>query len=101
MKVFVSWRKVAGGIRSLVNARGLQLECAKVLHEILLVAVLMYGSETIIWKENERSRISAVQMDKLRGLLGIRRVDRALNAQIRELCGVTKGVDKRIDERVL
>ena len=97
----MSWRKVAGGIRSLVNARGLQLECAKVLHEILLVAVLMYGSETIIWKENERSRISAVQMDKLRGLLGIRRVDRALNARIRELCGVTKGVDKRIDEGVL
>ena len=26
-------RRVAGAIRSLVNARGLQLECATVLHE--------------------------------------------------------------------
>ena len=26
-------RRVAGAIRSLVNARGLQLECVKVLHE--------------------------------------------------------------------
>ena len=28
-----SGRKVAGAIRSLVNARDLQLECARVLHE--------------------------------------------------------------------
>ena len=38
-----SGRRVAGAIRSLVNARDLQLECARVLHETLLVPVLMYG----------------------------------------------------------
>ena len=57
--------------------------------------VLMYGSE-MLWKE--RSRVRAVQMDTLRGLLGIRRIDRILNAWIRELCGVRKGLDERIDE---
>ena len=51
-----SGRRVAGGMRSLVNARGLQLECAGILHETLLVPVLMYNSETMIWKEKERSR---------------------------------------------
>ena len=40
-------------------------------------------------------------MDNLRGLLGIRRMDRALNAWIRELCGVKKGLDERIDGAVL
>ena len=35
------------------------------------------------------SIIRAVQMDNLRGLLGIRRMDRILNAQIRESCLVT------------
>ena len=54
----VSGRRVADAIRSLVNAR--------VLHESLLVPVLTYGSE------KERSRIRAVHMDNLRGLLGIR-----------------------------
>ena len=34
-------------------------------------------------------------------LLGIRRMDRVLNAWIREFCGVIKGVDERIDEGVL
>ena len=71
----LSGRKVAGAVKSLVNARDLQLECARVLHETLFVPVLMYGSETMLWKEKERSRIRAVQMDNLRGLLGIRRID--------------------------
>ena len=41
----------------------------------LLVSVLMYGSKTMLWREKERSRVRAVQMDSLRGLLGIRRMD--------------------------
>ena len=40
-----SERRVAGVIRYLVNARSLQLECAMVLNESLLVPVLKYGSE--------------------------------------------------------
>ena len=48
-------RRVAGAIRSLVNARELQLECGRVLHETLLAPVLMYGSETVLWREKERS----------------------------------------------
>ena len=76
----VSGRRVAGAIRSLVNSRDLQLECARVLHETLLVHVLTYGTETILWKEKERSRIRVVQVDNLRGLLGIRRMDKVSNA---------------------
>ena len=52
-------------------------------------------------KEKERSRIRAVQMDNLRGLLGIRKMDRVPNSRIREFCGVKKGIDERIDEGVL
>ena len=76
-----SGRRVAGTIRSLVNARDFHLECARVLHETLLIHVLMYGSEKVLWKK-ERSRNRAVQMDNLRGLLGIRRMDWVLNAWI-------------------
>ena len=85
-----SERKFAGTIRSLVNARDLQLWRAIVLHETLPLPVLMYDSETMIGKEKERSRIRAVQIENLRFLVGIRRMDRVPNARIRELCGVTK-----------
>ena len=40
--------KVVYAIRSLVSAKGLHLECARILHESLLVPVLIYGSETLI-----------------------------------------------------
>ena len=52
-------RKVASGRfagtirRSLVNARDLQLECAKVLHKTLLIPVLMYGNENVIEGKGE------------------------------------------------
>ena len=42
----------------------------------MLVRVLMYGSVIMLWKEKERSRVRPVQMDKLKGLLGIRRMHR-------------------------
>ena len=43
-----SGRRIAGAIRSLFNARGLQLEYARVFQDTLFVPVLMYGSETMI-----------------------------------------------------
>ena len=78
-----SGRRVSGASNSLVNARGLRLECARVLRETFLVPVLMYGSNTMTWKEEARSRIRAVQMDKIRRLLSIGRMDRFPNARIR------------------
>ena len=52
----VSRRKVAGALRFLLNANGLQVEYIRILHEALLVLVFMYGSETI-WKEEKRSEV--------------------------------------------
>ena len=88
-------RRVAGAIKSLVNVRNLQIECVRVLHETLLVPVLTYGSEKMLWKDKERSIIRAAQIDILRGLLIIRRMDIVPNARIREFCGVTKGVETK------
>ena len=59
----VSGMRVAGAIRPLVNAIQFSAKCTMVLHESLAMIVLMYGSETMIWKE--RPMIMAVQMDNL------------------------------------
>ena len=40
-------------------------------------------------------------MNNIRGLLGIRRVNRTPNAWIREFCRVMKGVDKRIEKNFI
>jgi hypothetical protein len=94
-------RKVAGAIKSLVNAKSLSLECTRVLHESMLLPVLMYGSEAMVWNPKYRSKVQAVQMDNLRGILGVRRIDKMRNEHIRELCGVKKGVNEKINENIL
>ena len=88
----VTGSKVAGTVMSQVNARGLQLEFAKVLHDALLMLILLYSRETKIWKEKERSRIMPVQMYDLTGLLGTRRMYKVLNAWIRKVFGMRVGV---------
>ena len=54
----------------------------------------------MIWREKERSRIRAVSMDNFRVLPGIRRMSKVPNTRIRQLYGVTNGVDEKIDEVV-
>ena len=56
MKVATGIR-ISGAIRPLVNDWDLQLECARVLHESLIMAFLMFSSETIMWEEKERFRL--------------------------------------------
>ena len=55
----------------------------------------------MIWGGTERSRIRVMQIDNLRSLQGIKRIDRVPNELIRKLRGVAKGVDEKTDERVL
>ena len=88
-----SGRKITGAIRSLVNAKVLRLECVGALHETLLLLVMFYGSKTMAWREND-VEIRDDQMDRLRdllGILGIRRMDRLPNAQIRDVWSVEEG----------
>ena len=63
--------------------------------------LLLYGSEVIVWRKKERSRIRAMEMGNLRGLLGIEKMDRVQNARIRQLGREMKRMNERIDERVL
>ena len=55
-------RGIAGAIMSLINNRGLQLDCAVVVHESLLI---LFRSKTMIWKKKEKSRIRTLQIDNL------------------------------------
>ena len=100
-EVECSGRRVSGASRSLVNARGLQLESGLFFTYTRFFYVFTYGSKKMIRRKKKRSRIRAVQMDNLSGFLGIRRMDKILNTRMKQLCGMTKGVDENIDEGVL
>ena len=52
----------------------------------------MYGCEKILWKEKERLELELYRWTNS---------EDCSKGRIRELCGVTKGVDERIDEVML
>ena len=54
----------------------------RVVREGLIVPALLYGSEIMIWRQKEVSRIKSAQMGNLRSLLSVRKMDRVLNARI-------------------
>ena len=91
----VQGRRVAGFVSSMVKKNGLNVECARAtIHNVVLVPTLLYGSETICLKEKEMSRIRALEMDCLRSIVDVRRIDRVRNADVRKVCGVQKGIDE-------
>lgn len=59
----------------------------------------MYGSETIVWKGRESSKMRAVQMDNLRAIIGLRKTGRMKTKKIRELVDVRK-IDKVINDNI-
>src|SRR5678815_1121746 len=67
----------------------------------MLLPVLLYSSETMVCNKKYRSKVQCVQMDSLRDVLGVRRIDKMSNERIRELCGVKKWVNERINESTL
>ena len=67
----------------------------------MLLPVLLYSSETMVWNKKYRSKVQCVQMDNLRGMLGVRRIDKMMNEHIRDLCGVKNGVNERTKESML
>ena len=100
-RIVMSGKKVAGAIRALVNERGLSLDCVRILHESMLLPVLLYGSECMVWDRTYRSKVQAVQMDNLRSVLGVKKIDKIRNEFIRTVCGVEKGINERVNESVL
>src|SRR5678816_32877 len=55
----------------------------------------------MVWNKKYRSKVHCVQMNNLRGVLGVRRIDKMRNERIRKLSGVKKGVNERINASML
>ena len=77
------------------------LECTRVLHELLLILVLMYCSEIIYGWRKRGLYLWLYKWTTSMFFLRNKTMDKIQNARKRELCGVTKPVDKRIDEWVM
>ena len=60
---------------------------------------MLYGCETGDLNVCDRSGMEAVEMNCLRNICKLKRIDRVPNAEIRRMCG--KNVSQRMDQGVL
>lgn len=66
-----------------------------------LLLVLMCSSNIMVRKRGYRSKVQSFRMDNLKGLLGLRGIDKMRNGRVRQKCGVKNGVIERINESVV
>ena len=70
------------------------------MYEGIIEPCLLYGCEMWTLKVHERKRMEEVEMNCLRNICGLRKIDRVPNVEIRR-CGKNVTVSQRIDQGVL
>lgn len=94
-------RKVVSAIREKANAKGLNLECTRLLQESMLILTLKYSNETEVRKKKKIEN-KALQIDNLRGMLEVRRIEKIGNKIIRDLSSIKKkSVTEVVSENIL
>ena len=94
-------KKTWGALKVLWSKRHISTEAKVGMYEGIIEPGLLYGCE--VWSLNvrDRKRLEAVEMNCLRNICGVRRIDRVSNVEIRKRCGKNVSVSQRMDQGVL
>ena len=94
-------KKAWGALKDIWEKRHISREAKVGMYELIIESSLLYGCEVWTLKVRERKRLEAVEMNCLRNICGLRRIDRVPNVEIRRRCGKNVSVSQRIDQGVL
>ncbi len=75
--------KCLGGMRSVLRNRALGMNAKRGLYERVLVPTALYGAETWNVRESEKKRLYVFEMRCLRSMVGVTRMDRVKNEEVR------------------
>ena len=67
----------------------------------VIVPTALYGAETWGMRNPERSKVNVLEMKCLRSLVGVSRMDRVRNEEVRRRAGIEMELAIRADQRVL
>ena len=77
------------------------LKAKKCLYEGVIVPTALYGTEALGMRSAERRRVNVLEMKCLRSLVGVSRMDRVRNEEVRRRAGIERELASRADQRVL
>ena len=94
-------KKVSGGLQKLWKRRCVTREAKVGIYEGIAMPSLLHGYEVWGFNVHERKCIEAVEMNCLRNVCGVRRIDRVRNEEIKRRCRKKARVSERMDQSVL
>ena len=90
-----------GALKSVLSNRGLGIKAKKCIYERIIVPTALYGEEVWGMRNTERRKVNVLQMKCLRSLVGVSRMDRVRNEEVRRRAGIERELASRADQRGL
>ena len=80
---------------------GLGIKAKRCLYEGVIVPTALYGTQAWGMRNAERRKVNVLEMKCLRSLVGVSRIDRVRNEEVRMRAGIERELASRADQRVL
>ena len=90
-----------GSAESVLSNRGLGIKAEKCLYEEVIAPTASYGAEACYMRSAERRKVNVLEMKCLRSFVGVSRMDRVRNEEMRRRAGIERELASRADQRVL
>ena len=90
-----------GALKSVLSIKGLGIKAKKSLYEGAIVSTALYGAEACGMRSAERRTVNVLDMKCLRSLVGVSRMDRVRNEEMRRRARIERELASRADQRVL
>ena len=90
-----------GALKSVLSNRGLAIKAKKCLCEGVIVPTALYEAEAWGISSAKRRKENVLEIKCLRSLVGVSRMDRVRNEEVRRRSGMERELASRADQRVL
>ena len=90
-----------GALKSVLSNRGSGIKAKKFLYEGVIVPTALYGAEAWCMRSAKRRKVNVLEMKCLRSLVGVSRMDRVRNEEVRRRAGIEMELASRADQTVL
>ena len=84
-----------GPLKSELSNRGLGIKTKKCLFEGVIVPTALHGAEAWGMRSAERRKVNVLEMKCLRSLVGVSRMDRVRNEEVRRRAGIERELARR------
>ena len=90
-----------GALTSMLSNIGLGIKAKKCLYEGVIVPKALDGAEAFGMRSVERRKVNVLEMKCLRSLVGVSRMDRVRNEEVRRISEMEREFASRAGQRVL